>query len=139
VGFYTAEIRERGTRKGFELVGFDGRRGVLSHVDNPGSRRVGKYGVDVEGFERFLDNIRWTGPDTGLVVIDEIGKMECFSGKFQALVRRILDGDTPVIATVALKGSGLIAEVKRRTDVELIELTTKNRGSLAGEIAGRFR
>ena len=27
VGFYTTEMRERGARKGFELVSLDGRRG----------------------------------------------------------------------------------------------------------------
>ncbi len=138
VGFYTAEIRERRARKGFELVSLDGRRGVLSHVDVRGPHRVGKYGVDVEGFERFLDTIQWSGPDAGLLVIDEIGKMECFSQKFRALVRQILDSDTPVLATVARKGSGLIGEVKQRPDVELLELTAGNRDSLVGEIVGRF-
>lgn len=138
VGFYTEEIRERGVRRGFELVSLDGRRGLLSHVDVRGPHRVGKYGVDVEGFERFLDHLQWVGPAIGLVVIDEIGKMECFSEKFQALVRRILESDTPLLATIAGKGTGLIIEVKRRSDIELIELNVGNRGSLAGEIISRF-
>lgn len=138
VGFYTAEIRKRGARKGFELVSLDGRRGLLSHVDIRGPHRVGKYGVDVESFDRFLDQIQWPLPGAGLVVIDEIGKMECFSERFQALVRRLLDSDTPVLATIAGKGSGLIGEVKQRPDVELLELTTGNRDSLAGEIVRRF-
>ncbi|MCK4349401.1 MAG: hypothetical protein KAX13_01005, partial [Candidatus Krumholzibacteria bacterium] len=51
---------------------------------------------------------------------------------------RILDSDTPILATVARQGSGLIAEVKRRPDVELLELTTRNRDALAGEIVRRF-
>jgi nucleoside-triphosphatase len=138
VGFYTAEIRERGVRKGFELVSFDGRRGLLSHVDIRGPYRVGKYGVDVKGFDRFLDNIQWSGPDADLVFIDEIGKMECFSEQFQELVRRLLDSDTPVLATIARTGSGLIGEVKQRPDVKLLELTPSNRDSLAGEIVKRF-
>jgi nucleoside-triphosphatase len=138
VGFYTAEIRERGTRKGFDLVSLDGQRGLLSHVNVRGRHRVGRYGVDVEGFERFLDGIRWHAPDAPLVVIDEIGKMECFSGKFQSLVREILDADTPVLATVASKGGGLISEVKQRPDVDLIELTRDNRDSLAEEIVKRL-
>ena len=138
MGFYTAEIRERGARKGFELVSLDGRRGLLSHVDISGPHRVGKYGVDVEGFDRFLDTIQWPGPGAGLVMIDEIGKMECFSQRFRALVRRILDSGTRVLATVAHQGSGLIAEVKQRPDVELLGLTTRNRDSVADEIVRRF-
>lgn len=137
-GFYTAEIREGGTRKGFELVGLDGRRGLLAHVDIRGPHRVGKYGVDVEAFDRFLGDIPRPVSGTGLVVIDEIGKMECFSERFQALVRRLLDSDTHVLATIASKGSGLISEVKERADVEVLELTVGNRDSLAGEIMRRF-
>jgi nucleoside-triphosphatase len=138
VGFYSTEIREGGKRKGFELVSLEGGRGMLAHVGTHSPQRVGKYGVDVEGFDRFLDTIRWYGPDIGLVMIDEIGKMECFSGKFRSLVRRILDSKISFLATVARRGSGLIAEVKGRTDVELLELTSRNRDSLAGEIVRRL-
>jgi nucleoside-triphosphatase len=138
VGFYTAEIREEGVRKGFELVSLDGTRGLLSHVEVRGPSRVGKYGVDVEGFGRFLDSIHWHEEGAGLVVIDEIGKMECLCERFRALVRRILDADTTVLATVARHGSGLIAEVKRRPDIELLVLTPRNRDELAGEIARRL-
>ncbi|UCH85482.1 MAG: NTPase [Candidatus Latescibacterota bacterium] len=138
VGFYTTEIRERGVRKGFELMSFDGRRGLLSHVDIHGPHRVGKYGVDVEGFDQFLDAIQWPTLDVGLVVIDEIGKMECSSEKFRALVRRILESNLALFATIAQRGTGLIADVKTRGDVELLELSKRNRDSLAKEIVGRL-
>lgn len=32
-GFYTAEIRSKGKRCGFELYGLNGARGVLAHVN----------------------------------------------------------------------------------------------------------
>lgn len=137
-GFYTSEIRDKGARKGFELVNLEGGRGILSHVDIRSKHRVGRYGVDIEGFDRFLDTVKWHDPDVGLIVIDEIGKMECFSDKFQALVRSLLDSHKPVLATIARKGSGLIAEVKRRPDIEIIELTPGNRDALVGEIVARF-
>ena len=54
-GFYTQEMRQEGVRTGFELVSLDGRRGVLAHVDTAGPARVGRYGVDVTGFECFLE------------------------------------------------------------------------------------
>ncbi len=138
VGFYTAEILEQGVRQGFELVSLDGRRGLLSHVDVRGPHRVGRYGVDVAGFERFLDTLAWPAPGGGLVVIDEIGKMECFSGRFRALVERILGADIPLLATVARRGGGLIAEVKQRPDVELLELTARNRDALAEQLIHRL-
>ena len=51
VGFFTQEIREDNVRMGFTLNGLDGSNGVLAHVDYPGDFRVGRYGVDVAGFE----------------------------------------------------------------------------------------
>ena len=54
VGFYTEEIREQGERVGFQLVSLDGQTRTMSHIDISGPFRVGRYGVEVEGFERFL-------------------------------------------------------------------------------------
>jgi nucleoside-triphosphatase len=126
-GFYTSEIREEGVRKGFELSTLEGSKGLLSHINTQSPHRVGKYSVDVKEFEDFLDAIPFFNPVTHLVIIDEIGKMECFSEKFKKLLREILDSETSVIATIALKGSGFIAEIKERKDVKIFEITKKNR------------
>jgi len=134
MGFYTEEIRQSGVRRGFELVTFDGRRRILSHVDIAGPYRVGKYGVDVGGFEAFLDELDLDTAGEGVVIIDEIGKMECFSRRFVTLVQTLLDSPRSVIATVALKGGGLIAEVRRRPDARIFTVTAANRDSLAAEI-----
>ena len=112
VGFYTEEIREHGQRVGFQLVSLDGQRRVMSHLDIRSPFRVGTYGVDVEGFERFLVSLPFTA--TSHVVIDEIGKMECLSKQFQGLVTAILDRDVTCIATIALRGTGFIERVKKK-------------------------
>ena len=134
VGFYTEEIRERGVRKGFALVSLDGRRSILSHVDIRSHHRVGKYGVDVAAFERFLDTIDFNGPTTGLIVIDEIGKMECLSPKFQTLLTRWLDAEKRLVATMALKGGGIIQQVKGREDAILLEVTYRERDTIPSRI-----
>jgi len=134
VGFYTAEIREEGMRKGFELVDLEGKRGVLSHVDIKSPYRVGRYKVDVSGFEDFLDGISFFDPSSHIVMVDEIGKMECLSDKFERILKRVLNSEKWVIATIALKGSGLITEVKKRQDVKLFEITQSNRDVLFSEI-----
>ncbi|MBP1697279.1 MAG: putative NTPase [Deltaproteobacteria bacterium] len=134
VGFYTAEIREEGMRKGFELVDLEEKRGVLSHVDIKSPYRVGRYKVDVSGFEDFLDGISFFDPSSHIVMVDEIGKMECLSDKFERILKRVLNSEKWVIATIALKGSGLITEVKKRQDVKLFEITQSNRNVLFSEI-----
>jgi nucleoside-triphosphatase len=134
VGFYTTEIREEGMRKGFELISLGGGKGILSHVDIKSPYRVGRYRVDIKSFDYFINQIKFFAPATGLIIIDEIGKMECYSDKFRKLLKEILDSEKWVIATIARKGSGLIAEVKKRKDVKLFEMTSSNRDSLLSEI-----
>jgi nucleoside-triphosphatase len=133
-GFYTAEIREGGVRHGFELVGLNGGRVILSHIDIKSPHHVGRYGVDIKGFEIFLEALALAYPNVTLVMIDEIGKMECLSQRFKTVVGTVLDSEKAMIATIALKGPGFIAEVKGREDTILFEMTQENRDTLAEEI-----
>jgi nucleoside-triphosphatase len=100
---------------------------------------VGQYKVDVKSFDEFLDSIPFFHPSTYLIIIDEIGKMECLSEKFRKLLRDILDSEKWVIATIALKGSDLIAEVKKREDIRLFEISHRNRDSFFSEILKEFK
>jgi len=133
-GFYTEEIRVEGIRKGFSLVSLDGERATLSHTGIASRDRVGKYGVDIAAFEDFLDHIAFFNPDIGVIIIDEIGKMECISDKFNKLLKTILEQERPVIAAISRKGEGIIEEIKKRADVELFVMTQNNRNSLLPEI-----
>jgi len=134
VGFYTAEIRKGGTRQGFSLCGLNGRTAILAHVEFRTGFRVGKYDVDVGGFEAFLNGLSLMDPQTGPVMIDEIGRMECLSDPFTETIRDILNGEKQLIATIAQKGGGLIAELKTRSDVQLFRLTRENQEFLINKI-----
>jgi len=138
-GFYTEEVRTGGTRKGFQIVDLRDTRALLSDVDMSGRQRVGKYGVDVEGFEQYLKTVPFLSPDTDLVVIDEIGRMECLSGKFTRLVVDLLDAPVMVVATIALRGGGIIDRIKNRADVHLYLVTKENRDSLVDEVETAVR
>ncbi len=138
VGFFTEEIRLQGQRRGFRLAGLDGSKGLLAHVDFHGGPRVGRYGVDVARFEDFLNSLKLDQAAAPLVFIDEIGKMECLSEPFVRLVRSLLDSQKTIVATIALKGGGFIAEVKQRSDVQLIEIDSRNRDRLAWELTERI-
>ncbi|WP_298268532.1 nucleoside-triphosphatase [Geobacter sp.] len=133
-GFYTEEVRERGVRQGFRLQSLDGREGKLADVAFGGPHRVGRYGVDVEGFEAFLASLELPSHPSPLVFIDEIGKMECLSPCFVRLVETLLDSGKTVVATVARQGEGLIRKVKGRPDSHLVEVTAMNRRALADEL-----
>lgn len=133
-GFYTQELRESGVRKGFELVSLDGGRMTLSHQNITTAHKVGKYKVDVAGFEKVLEEVKFFEPAVGLVIIDEIGKMECLSNRFKEIMEQIFDSDKIVVATIALKAGGFIGDLKKRGDAKLFEMTKVNRNSLLLEI-----
>jgi nucleoside-triphosphatase len=134
VGFFTAEIRKGGGRQGFSLSSLDGRTGILAHVDFRTGYQVAKYGVDVTGFEAFIDPLKVLAPETGLVMIDEIGKMECLSDIFTKIVSDSLNSEKPLVATIAQKGGGLIAELKKRSDVQLFTLTRETQDETVTQI-----
>jgi nucleoside-triphosphatase len=145
-GFYTLEIRKNDTRKGFRWTRIpgsagtprpdgDGATGILAHVDIKGRFRVGKYGVDVAGFEKSVVSVLDIDKSRAeLFVIDEIGKMECLSQKFVTAIRRLFISEKSILATVAQKGSGLISEVKNYPNIKLLQLTQRNRESTISEI-----
>lgn len=126
-GFYTQELRQHGQRRGFRLLGFKGEQHIIAHVDFPKHHRVGKYGVDVSAIDAAVDTALVPDSAVALYLVDEIGKMECLSQRFVSAVGLLLSGDTILVATVAIKGSGLIAEIKARQDSLLWEITRENR------------
>jgi nucleoside-triphosphatase len=136
-GFLTREMREGGRRVGFEIETFDGERGLLAHVDIDGPPRVGRYGVDLEEFERLaLPSLEAPG---SVVVIDELGKMELASERFREAVLGLFEGDAPIVATVHTFRHPFTDALKARRDVSLVKLTRSNRVGLPEELAARLR
>ena len=133
-GFYTQELRQSGRRIGFRVVALDGREGRLAEVGLGSPHRVGRYGVDVESFE-CVALPALIIPQADLIVIDEIGKMECFSPAFQQAVQRVLAGPVPMLGTIGWGGGPFMRSVRRRRDVQLMEVTRANRTELPGRLA----
>lgn len=133
-GFYTGEIRTAGIRKGFSWHRLDGPTGTLAHIDIKSRYRVSRYGVDIAGFEKSVVPILDPSLSSSLFIIDEIGKMECLSQRFVAAVQRLFDSDKSILAAIALKGSGFIAELKSRTDVKIFTLDASNRDFLTCDV-----
>ena len=76
-----------------------------------------------------------------VIVIDEIGKMESFSNKFQSLVRQIFQlEDKIILATIPVKHENLnlVKEIVNRGDTEIIEVTKANRDDLKDVMLTRF-
>jgi nucleoside-triphosphatase len=137
-GFTTEELRERGRRVGFSVESLDGERETLAHVDLPGPPRVGRYGVDLEAFERVaLPALRV--PRGGVALIDELGKMELASENFRVAVEELFDVSVPLAATLQVARHPFTDALRRRPGVEVIRLTAGNRDALPAELAERLR
>jgi nucleoside-triphosphatase len=65
-----------------------------------------------------------------LIVIDEIGKMECFSELFKKILVRLLNSEHRVLGSITMKGDRFIRQIKTRDDVLLVTVTPKNRDKL---------
>jgi len=132
-GFYTEELRLRGERTGFRIVTFEGSSRLMASVDIGAPHRVGKYGVDVSAVDAIAE-ATLAPRGAKVFLVDEIGKMECFSIVFVEATRRLLATNRLIVASVAVKGGGLIEEVKRLPGVVLREVTARNRDRLPSEV-----
>jgi nucleoside-triphosphatase len=135
-GFYTEELREGNVRKGFKITTLDGKETVLAEVGFPSKFRVGKYGVNVEGIEEVaVKALEDALASKDLIVIDEIGKMECYSPEFRDVIIKCLDAPTPVVATIAKRGGRFIESIKDRSDVVIYEVTAATRDRLPEKLS----
>ena len=133
-GFFTREIREGGNRVGFLIITLDGKEGVLAHVESKSPVHVGKYGVNIGELDRIAVPAMIPSKPDEIVIIDEIGKMECYSPLFRETLVKTLDSENTVIGSIALKGGPFIQKIKDRKDVLLVTVSEENRDSLAAYI-----
>jgi nucleoside-triphosphatase len=140
-GFFTREIREKGRRTGFLIITLDGNQGVLAHENMKRKFRVSRYGVNLSDIDQIaVPSMLPSRPDE-IVVVDEVGKMECFSSLFRQTLVKILDSDHQVIGSIAQKGDRFIQEIKARNDVSLVNVSEENRDTpeLFSELLSAFR
>ena len=132
-GFYTEEERVEGKRVGFLMKTLDGRKGYLAHQDIKSDFYIRRYGVSIENIENIA--VPSISPvENNIIILDEIGKMECFSPAFKQATTNALNASNIVIGTITLGGDDFIREIKERKDMEVNEVTVDNRDLLPGII-----
>jgi nucleoside-triphosphatase len=132
-GFYTEEERVDGKRVGFLMKTLDGRKGYLAHQDIKSDFYIRRYGVSIENIKNIA--VPSISPvENNIIILDEIGKMECFSPAFKQATTNALKASNIVIGTITLGGDDFIREIKERKDMEVNEVTVDNRDLLPGII-----
>ncbi len=105
----------------------------------PARIRVGKYGVSLENFHRVALPALEMIPGVDLIVVDEVGKMECLSARFVAAMENLWVAPAPLLITVAAQGGGYIAALKAKPGKTLITVTPGNREMLPARILELLR
>lgn len=137
-GFYTEEERIAGKRAGFLMKTLDGKTGYLAHQDITSDFHIRRYGVSIENIETIA--VPSINPvNMNIIILDEIGKMECFSDVFKQAAVNALDSPNIVIGTITFGGGDFIQEIRQREDIEIHEVTPDNRDTLPGVILGKVR
>jgi nucleoside-triphosphatase len=134
-GFVTAELRADGRREGFAVQAISGtQRSILAHVDLPGPPRVGRYGVDLPTLERVVLPALCAPRAGGVVVADELGKMELASAAFCEAVADLLGRDVAVVATVHVAHHRFTDARKRRPDMRVVRVSDATRDALPEQL-----
>jgi len=134
-GFYTEEIRSQGIRQGFRLVTLDGQTAVLAHVNIESPYRVSKYGVDTDSLDEVgVSALTQAAREGGLVVVDEIGKMELFSAEFRETVQSVITSGKRLLGTIMLSPNPYADAIKRQPQVNLITVTRANHQEVLKEL-----
>jgi len=132
-GFYTEEEKQDSRRVGFLMHTLNGLSGYLAHQNISSDYHIRRYGISIDNIEQIaVPAITPVGDQ--VIILDEIGKMECFSELFQQAVVNALNAPNRIIGTITLGGSDFIHNIKDREDVEILEVTLDNRDTLPGLI-----
>ena len=101
-GIITPDVRVRGRRVAFKVVDlYSGREGVLASSERGTGPRVGRYRVDVRGFEEVaLSALDYAERECDLICIDEIGRMELYSQAFRHRIEELFRSEKSIIAVV---------------------------------------
>lgn len=128
-GFYTEEITNSiNERIGFRCVSVDGESVEIAHVESPSQTRIGRYGIDIEKFEKFaLRVLQEAMTFKKIIVIDEIGFLQMLSLSFQRKVQEIIYDNRIVLGTVPLDSHPGIDKIKYNKEVQLVSINESTR------------
>ncbi|XP_060652701.1 nucleoside-triphosphatase THEP1 isoform X2 [Drosophila nasuta] len=112
-GFFTDEVRENNQRIGFDVVTMAGKREILAR-----------------------EKVRGNLPK--LMIIDEVGKMELLSKRFEEAVRMLVLNEQMALITIPLhtnKRIGLVEFLKSYPQSRIYTVNHTNRDSLMRTIS----
>ena len=134
-GFYTEEVREDGNRIGFDCVSLNGEVSRISDINFESDKKVGRYSVNVENFEKIsLDAIDFAIKNKEVVIVDEIGPMQLLSAKFKKELEKLFKAKKIVVGTIFFDSYPIVDDIKKNLEVRLITITNDNRDDIPQQV-----
>jgi len=140
-GMISREVREQGTRVGFEIRDFHtGQKGWLAHIRQTSGPQVGKYRVNLDDLKNIgVNSILNAIKNTDIIIVDEIGPMELFSQAFRDAIFQAAESTKPLLGTIHFRAQHpLIDTIKTRNDVEIFTVTNENRQDIHNLIIAKI-
>jgi len=128
-GMFSREVRQDGTRIGFEIMDFaTGQKGWLAHVNQPSGPQISRYRVNLQDLDEIgVNAIQKALKEAEVIAIDEIGPMELFSKVFQQVIMGAIDSPKLLLAVIHQRARDpIIDSIRKRNDVEIFEATMVN-------------
>lgn len=137
-GFITPEVIDKNKRIGFDAIDINSKNKVpLARIGDYKTRyTLGRYHVFIKEFEHFIVKLeRIEEQDINLIIIDEIGKMELLSRKFQKLIRKLFNLKVPLIATIGQRLQHPLKQyILMIPNIEVINLNHRNQEAMFQKI-----
>lgn len=127
VGFVSHELREAGTRIGFEIETHAAEKVVLASTKIPTNVKVSKYFIDIQALDMMIERVSHFG-NQDMLYLDEIGQMELYSEQFKKLVNTYLNSDNICLASLTkVYRDDFTEQLKMRDDIVIVEITEESR------------
>jgi nucleoside-triphosphatase THEP1 len=126
-GMVTKELRQYGTRVGFDITTSEGQVIRLARTNTQGRFQVGKFFVNADFLKYSFVDLQKTKANE-LLYIDEIGQMQLLSDSFSTLVKKYFSSGNDVIASISsIFSNDLTVEILNREDVIVFQINESNR------------
>ncbi len=132
-GMLTDVIMENNRPVGYQVMDWGTKeKSVFAHIDMDSSTEVEGYGVNLDALNEVgVKAIEKAVEEKDVILVDEAGKIQVNSDKFNQVVKAAMDMDKIMIITFHKKSrSPLLQDIRRRDDVRILELTDVNKDLL---------
>lgn len=142
-GYLTRKVKTGLFKSQFELVLLSDNARVVTLTDSkgvPGWVRAGKQYVNVAAVDAVLvpalqEAVR--SGETDLIVLDEVGRLECLSELFRRQVVDCITSRKSILATMSVGGRDdeFLLSLESRSDVTVLPIGYENRDRLVEQVA----